>query len=299
MGVSLVKRQGEQGSALLLTIIVLVVLLFLAGSLGLLAMVEGRMAQKEEASMQAFYLARSGADAVAEAVIKRPATLEDVELTEGHSVISELNNELGHGSFQVKLTKLTDGVVIRSIGSVGKQTSIVSLKLYLEPGDGFDFDMAIFAGGEGNDSAPAIYLDNGTINGDIGTNAAEVGAVKITGNPTIDGDLYVGPYSVEVEIEEWVPGVYKSGEVVLYNGVAYKNQWWTDEQPDTLEGWTLWNPVVEMPSSWSKVDSIQNINTVKDYPDVIVPTPPEGLPPRGPLFKLAKSIRFKHWYTNS
>jgi hypothetical protein len=31
------------------------------------------------------------------------------------------------------------------------------------------------------------------------------------------------------------------------------------------------------------VDSIQNISTVKDYPDVIVPTPPEGLPPRGTL----------------
>ena len=72
MGVSLVKRKGEQGSALLLTIIVLVILLFLGGSLGLLAMVEGRMAQKEEASMQAFYLARSGADAIAQYMMNLP-----------------------------------------------------------------------------------------------------------------------------------------------------------------------------------------------------------------------------------
>ena len=280
----LTKHSSERGSALLLTIVVIIILLFLGSSLGLLTMAESRMAQREEARIQAFYLARSGADAMAEAIIKRPAILEDIELTEGHSAISELNDDLGNGSFQVTLTKIAgNGVLIQSTGNAGKQTSIVSLKLDLEPGDGFDFDMAIFAGGEGNDSAPAIRLDNGTINGDIGTNATEAGAVKITGNPTIDGDLYVGPYNAEVEIEEWVPRVYSSGEVVLYNGVAYKNQWWTDEQPDTLQGWTLWNPVVETPSSWNKVHSLQTIDTIKEYPDVVVPTPPEGLPPRGTL----------------
>ena len=87
MGVSLVKRKGEQGSALLLTIIVLVILLFLGGSLGLLAMVEGRMAQKEEASMQAFYLARSGADAIAQYMMNLPDGYESIPFNQPSSPV--------------------------------------------------------------------------------------------------------------------------------------------------------------------------------------------------------------------
>ena len=85
---------------------------------------------------------------------RRPAILEDIELTRGSfGDLVELNDDLGNGSFQVTLTKIAgNGVLIQSTGNAGKQTSIVSLKLDLKLGDGFDFDM-IFAGGEGTDSA--------------------------------------------------------------------------------------------------------------------------------------------------
>lgn len=51
------KMSNEQGSALLLTMIVIIVLLFLGGSLGLLAMVESNMVLREEHAVQAYYLA--------------------------------------------------------------------------------------------------------------------------------------------------------------------------------------------------------------------------------------------------
>ena len=194
MGVSLVKRKGEQGSALLLTIIVLVVLLFLAGSLGLLAMVEGRMAQKEEASMQAFYLARSGADAVAEHIINNPVGLsEELLNVESNPVYLD---DRDSAYFTVCLTRNDDAstITVQSTGVVGEQRAGVALSL-----EGISvipsFDHAIVGLGQGSSLNPSITLSgNSKIYGDMATNSTEAGSVKMSGNTTLKGGtLLVGP----------------------------------------------------------------------------------------------------------
>ena len=109
-------RKSEQGSALLLTIVVTIILLFVGGSLGLLAMVENRMAHKEEASMKAYYLARSGADGLAQAIISDPALLDDPTIqTEDFSDPVSLGDA---GEFQVRVIQ-SDGLLrVRSKGTV-------------------------------------------------------------------------------------------------------------------------------------------------------------------------------------
>lgn len=169
-----------------MTIIVTIVLLFLGGSLGLLATSENRMAQREEQAMQAYYLARSGADAMAQYIIDYPSVLED---------ISGLNSErvyLGQGQdeyFTVRVDRNEAGlVVINSTGS--SKGSQASIQLALD-NDGL-FESAVVGLSSGTSSSPAITITgNPTIKGDVATNSSLPGSVRISGNIKLDGTLYV------------------------------------------------------------------------------------------------------------
>lgn len=178
---------NERGSALLLTIIVTFVLVFLGGSLALYGAVEVRQAGREEAEIQAYYLARSGADALAQGIINHPKKLEDI-LGETTSY------ELGNGSFTARATEENGIIRITSKGTVGRSQSVVELTLLpdeVEP----ELPYAIFAAtGSKGSGRPAIEVNgSGKIHGTVGTNSLERNSVKITGAGLIDGKLLVGP----------------------------------------------------------------------------------------------------------
>jgi hypothetical protein len=188
MGVSLVKRKGEQGSALLLTIIVLVILLFLGGSLGLLAMVEGRMAQKEEASMQAFYLARSGADAIAQYMMNLPDGYESIPFNQPSSPVPL--SGFDDRSFIVEVREETPNLRIVSTGFVGGQQRTLELLLLKQAGAP-TFDHAVVALGTAN---PAVKLVGGAkVEGDLATNAVDENSIYLEGGVNITGGISVGP----------------------------------------------------------------------------------------------------------
>ena len=177
-------RAHEQGSALLLTIVVTVVVLFLGGAFGLIGMMESRRVQREETAMQAYYLARSGADAMAQAIISDPTILDKGIV----DIASELV-PLGSGAFTVKVTRDGTDVRVKSTGIVRGQEHIVELKL---EGESL-FKHAVVALGTGSGKGPAIKIaKNPNIYGDMATNATEDGSVIISGNVRLNGYLYVG-----------------------------------------------------------------------------------------------------------
>lgn len=92
--------RSERGSALLLTIVVILVLLVLGGALGMYSLVERVQVEREINDMQAYYLARSGAEALKFAMLERP---EKIPLLLNEECKAELE---GVGTFTVQVTEL-------------------------------------------------------------------------------------------------------------------------------------------------------------------------------------------------
>ena len=205
-------RKSEQGSALLLTIVVTIILLFVGGSLGLLAMVENRMAHKEEASMKAYYLARSGADGLAQAIISDPALLDDPTIqTEDFSDPVSLG---ATGEFQVRVVQSGGFVRVQSKGIVQDQQRMVQLTL---------FSVALF-----DNALVAVSGSGGNV---ITLNGAD---------PTV------------------------KGTVALYEG-------------DEIQG-------------TNKLDGeIRTLSPEVQYPGIVFPDPPAGIPPRENITKKDKN----------
>lgn len=180
-------RPNEQGSALLLTIVVTVIVLFLGGAFGLIGLVETKRVQTEEAAMQAYYLARSGADAMAQAIIDDPALLDEGLIDKTSESI-----KLGPGEFRVKVSQDGAAVRVQSMGMVRDQKRVVELTLKsvsVIPA----FQHAVVGLGKGGGTNPAINITgNVTVSGDVATNASDAGSVRIAGNVKIKGDLFVG-----------------------------------------------------------------------------------------------------------
>ncbi len=78
------KVQKEDGSALLLTMVLILVLVF-RRCIYTAEPYRGKQAQREEEQLQAYYLARSGADALAYYLEERPEEIESIS-TKGESI---------------------------------------------------------------------------------------------------------------------------------------------------------------------------------------------------------------------
>ena len=186
------KVKDEQGSTLLLTMVVMLVLLLLGGTLSLYSMTNARQAQLAEYDLQAYYLARSGADALAQAIIKEPDRLEGI-MGSGISEPVELGD--GQGIFTVEVLQEDSNIKIVSTGVVGGITRHVGLTLkLLRENEIPDFTNAIVARGLGSSSHPSVQVSgSGKIRGRVVTNTVDQHSVLLSGNSRIKGDLVVGP----------------------------------------------------------------------------------------------------------
>ena len=204
-------KQTEQGSALILTMVITIILLFLGSSLGLLSMVESRMALREEQSMQAYYLARSGADAVAQAIIDDPAWLNEVGgiINRGSETKS-----LGPGEFTVQVLKVGEDVWVESTGVVGKTVRTVRLSLQSNEIVLPPIDFAIYAGHTGDASNPSISLTGGArVSGSVVTNATVKDSIRLDNGATIEGNLWVGKDTEQGEIDRLTADPLINGSV--------------------------------------------------------------------------------------
>lgn len=182
------KLNDQQGSALLLTIVVTFVLLFVGSALGLYSLIEISRVHREEADLKAYYLARSGADAIAQWVIENP---EDYNKLVG---VNSEPVELGDGYFRVQLNEEGNRLNIVSTGTIGSRERKVQLSLKVDSIIPI-LDQAIFATGIGNSSEPAIQLEGSAkIIGTAGTNSTNPKSIYLDWSTVIeDGDLLIGP----------------------------------------------------------------------------------------------------------
>ncbi len=174
--------KNEKGYALVLVLIIMIIFFMLGTALIAVSTSQVKEAVKQQERVQAYYLAYSGANAVAEWV------MSGNDVPEGESEVVELDT----GSFFVDVVENGNQLIITSHGTVDGFTETVSVTLSKESGNGFLFppDMALFS----NDT---INMPNGTIIGSIGTNATESNSIHLSGGASISGEIWVGPGASE------------------------------------------------------------------------------------------------------
>ncbi len=182
-------HKSDDGSALIATLVIMMVLVVLGGALAQYVLLDSRQTVREERDMQAYYLARSGADAAAEWIVQNPDLV--------HEIIGKTSEpvKLGEGHFVVNVAETGGSIRIDSTGNMGKYEQTVVLVLDPKESE-LAFDMAVFAAlEEGSSKEPAIELEGSSrIIGTTGTNATGRDAVVLAWSTGIDGgDLLLGP----------------------------------------------------------------------------------------------------------
>jgi len=133
----------EKGYALPLVLIVMVVLFILGTALIQYATTEAVQVSRSEKKMQAHYLARSGAEAMAEHIIDNPSDASDYFGEDGDGNITNEDGDIV-GEFNVSVEEDSDGkVIIESTGSVDDVEEKLVLTLASKDPEGV-FDSAIF-----------------------------------------------------------------------------------------------------------------------------------------------------------
>lgn len=173
--------EKEDGSALVLTLIIIFVLVILISGLSYLLSGEIRFVKYEEDRNKAFYIAEAG--------IEYALTIfeDDDSWDESGNLNSVLLNNIS-GIFDGTLSSLSMNEVegtttIQATGIVDD----VSVDLEVDVSivnTGMVFDRAVFSDTDINISGSS------TVNGNLATNT---GVISLTGNPNINGDIYIGP----------------------------------------------------------------------------------------------------------
>lgn len=165
----------EQGSALAVTLIIMVVLTILGTAFLNLSVAENRFANRSEDRLQAYYIARSGAQSVAEYMVEDHNN--DATQMVGHT--SVVNTQIGGGSFTVAVEQDPGNANIVNITSIGtyrgvSQTSKIQVSK-TSTGVGGLFNHALVAKGNintasGSGQGISIQGSVATINGTISNN---------------------------------------------------------------------------------------------------------------------------------
>ncbi|OPL10615.1 MAG: hypothetical protein AVO34_10505 [Firmicutes bacterium ML8_F2] len=129
---------NNKGSAMIVTLMVVLVVTALGFALWSYSTSEVRFTEKDADKMQAHYLARSGAEIVANYMIKNSTGTLVSAITPGSSHLSE-PTALGDGSFVVSVSMNADGdeVTIESTGTVNGVDDKVVLTMAKKDADLF------------------------------------------------------------------------------------------------------------------------------------------------------------------
>jgi type II secretory pathway pseudopilin PulG len=172
---------NQKGSILITVLVVLLCVTVLGAALGTLAFNDQKQTLRQQKKLEAYYLARSGADAVAAYLL---ANQDEIPSRIGQITQSEL----GNGRFEAKVTNGDNGMIlIESTGFVGDYSDKVTLSLVRDFNSKMPvFDMAVFSYGG------ITMSGSGKVVGDIATNAIDPGAINIDWGSSAH-NIYVGP----------------------------------------------------------------------------------------------------------
>lgn len=186
--------KDSRGVALPLILMVMLILAILGSTLWQYSSRDTIQAARNEKMMQAYYIARSGADAVAQYIIDNPDGINMKEYVDAlvaapKSNPTKINDEI-NGFFEVEVTRDEESklIIIKSTGIVDGISQKVSLCLYESDIDGIPLlDMAVF-------SNKGIRLEGSSkIEGDAGINSSNPGSIRLAWSTAIDGNLFIVP----------------------------------------------------------------------------------------------------------
>ncbi len=175
--------KGKNGFAMVMVIILIAFLSIVA--IGLIALWQGAVSQlvQQEESMQAYYLARSGAAALATWVINHPSTATSIVGIKSNQIHIK-NGSVG--TVQVSLVKAGNNLTVVSTGMVNSARETLKLTI-VQAQTGFNFTKAIITNN-------LTINSNSTINGGVeiqstNTNTSINANSKINGNLQVNGSL--------------------------------------------------------------------------------------------------------------
>lgn len=135
-------KNDDRGAAMAVALLVVLVLSLLGAALWQYFMVDTNHVIRDERGMQAYYIARAGADAISKYIMKNPNSLTDTEMEtfisnlNSASVINNGSNEVTvendnvKGKFKITFTKKSDGTYeIVSKGTVKDTSKNVTLNM--------------------------------------------------------------------------------------------------------------------------------------------------------------------------
>lgn len=198
------QNNDNKGFALVLVIVTLAVLSILGVALLSRSLSETREVAYQEKKIQAHYIARAGADAVAtNIIINHDRDMLDALETHVNTNISSDDNIFAEGSFDVK-TKFNNGIIyIESVGEVpnnvfGTVTSTVKLELY-----NLQNRAIIAVGNYDLDALKALSGDVESTAGVVSGFPGPIGWVPEEGKKFNQTGRYLPPVSVPTDIDPY------------------------------------------------------------------------------------------------
>jgi len=199
-----------KGYALLIVIIVIAVMLILGTALLSISLSENKQVIYQEKNNQAYYMARSGADAIASYIIKNPDRVQEII---NKTSSSPGTGAIGTNSFQVKVMNgiYAGDVLIKSTGIVsGASSNNVSLTL-TQTTSKFS-NSTVF-------SSDAPDLGGSTINGNLTTSASSISKPnQVTGKITYNSTISLPPADLTK-----FPNKYNSSYTLKDGDKIYEN----------------------------------------------------------------------------
>lgn len=170
----------EEGSLLIISFAVIIILLTLITGIGRLINNEIHISRYEENRAKAFYIAEAGLEYACK-VFEEDSFWD----TQGNLISGQRNrlSDLFAGTLlRLNRTEGEDNtVIVTSSGAINDVEVNLEMEIIKEESGGI-FDKAIYADRD-------ITMSNGRIKGDIFLNT---GSLTLNGNPTLDGDVYLG-----------------------------------------------------------------------------------------------------------
>jgi hypothetical protein len=241
--------KNSKGYALISVLIIMLVMSLVGAALLNTSLSDTKLTSAQIKSKQAYYAARSGADAMANYLIKNPSRIQDI-ITNTTPASAYAEGAIGtNASFKIKVKRDIYGdVEVKSIGIVDsiQQASItITIKMNKMIGS------ALFGGS-------SLTLGNGVIiNGDLVTNASTItfgsSDQKINGNITLGPDA--DPNYIKSIAYRATGTVQKMSSPVVINPI------------DAPSGAVLWNKNTNI--SLNTGDKIYVKATKSDISDVI------------------------------
>ncbi len=211
------KLRNEKGIALATVLLFIIVLLLLGFALTIMSTYDHQQALRLERQAKAYYIARSGADALGSYIINNPDNLTAQEMSDYVDAVVAAgvsdSTAVGEGSFSLAVTRDLDEntVEVTSTGIVQGISATATYSIAFDEGTsgGPILDMAVFSTKERAgrytldkkgklvllpEPISAISLDGSAyIQGPVGTNSLANSTVAFDWSTKVYGDVNIGP----------------------------------------------------------------------------------------------------------